>query len=308
MNKNFQFSRLVLGIACSVLVSFVVTSCSSSEETIVVNNEYDKLLSELNEYSTNFESSHEVLDAKSRAGFSRFWKSVIADYGGFTSSGKTIISVGTSRAYWKKEKEREDKLKEQDNQNISQDTQNPQSNSTRLDGFEIASRLILKMQIDSLANAYASNNVNIGAMHNASILKSLLDDDMSGSTYEEIAASTINSLNELGYDTSDVSVDNVASEIEYFFDNFYSNDATTMFSKLTNKFPERSMEFRILNNYLSTSQSLGNTNDLKKFTDGYTTIINQSNLPTVEKNLLNSNISIAPSSFQLWNQIDKLLP
>ncbi len=161
-------------------------------------------------------------------------------------------------------------------------------------------------QIKDLIQIYHNDSTNFGAFHNAVILNLLLEDDMDFNTTQELATSTLKSLSELGFDTSNISIDALVNDIDCFFENTYSDDTDIMFNRLISKYPERKSELQILKNYIGTVEDFDSIDDIKDFTDGYTAIINQSQIKKSEKEKFTSNISIAPASRQLWEKIDSI--
>jgi len=147
---------------------------------------------------------------------------------------------------------------------------------------------------------------NVGALHNASILQSILDDDMDFETTEELVQSVVASMNKLGVTLPNFDVQAATHEVDIFFDEIYDDDISVMYNRLSVKYPERKEEFMILNQYLQTTEQLNSVEDIKEFSDGYTKIINQSKISPEVKLELESNITITPASHQLWRTVDAI--
>ena len=164
----------------------------------------------------------------------------------------------------------------------------------------------IKNQVDSLKTAYIADPTNLGAIHNAVILQSLLDYDFYFDTTDELVKSIIRALNKLGFITSDLDVKAAAKEIDDFFNTIYDTNISVMYERLTAKYPNRKEDFKILEHYLSTTETFGTIEDIVTFSKGYVNIIEQSKISQTAKELLKSNISIAPASYQLWGEIDTI--
>ncbi len=278
-----------------IILTYVIflTGCSSTENQYDLcaenkrNTEYTELMQTLEEYSLQFSISHPSL-SRADAGWSDFKEAVKADYVS-GSDGRAGISIGASRKKWKelKRAQKEEKLK---NCFMS-----PQQQAT------------VKHQIDSLKLVYLTDTTNLGAIHNATILQSLLDKDLYFDNTEELVKSVRNALQKLGFETSNFDVKTTTREIDNFFATIYDTNISVMYERLTTKYPERKEEFQILNHYLSTIETLTNIEDIIEFSQEYINIINQSKISHPSKKTLRSNISIAPASHQLWQEIDDIL-
>lgn len=286
-SKNFVLATLAIVI--------IFASCSSEEEQSIQNvdnndSEYTLLINTLNDYSLEFTNTHPT--SLSRGGWKRFWNSVKADYLGYTDADNIrheSLAISTSRKYWKDEKLRESIDKINEALSLSTNERNQ-----------------IRDQINDLVQIYRNDSTNFGAFHNAVILNLLLENNMDFNTTEELASSTLKSLSDLGFDTSDTNAETLASEIDCFFENTYSDNTDIVFDRLISKYPKRKSELKILKNYILTVENLDSINDIRDFTDGYTSIINQSKIKTCEKEKLSANISIAPASRQLWEKIDSI--
>lgn len=282
-------------IFVTLAIVFTFTSCSSDEDPSIQsvddnNLEYALLISTLNNYSSEFTNTHPT--SQSRWGWKRFWNSVKADYLGYTDANNVrheSLAISTSRQYWKDEKLREsiDKI----NEAISLST---------------TERNQIRDQINDLVQIYRNDSTNFGAFHNAVILNLLLENKMDFNTTEDLASSTLESLSDLGFDTSNINTETLATDIDSFFENIYSDNTDIMFERLVAKYPTRKSELQILENYILTVENLDSINDIKDFTDGYISLINKSQIRKSEKEKLSANISIAPASRQLWEKIDSI--
>lgn len=175
-------------------------------------------------------------------------------------------------------------------------------------GFSIPQHqlIFIKAQIDSLMNEYKKNSYNIGALHNAVIFQTYLDNDTSFTTTSELVKSTLTAINKLGGKLSNIVQDEIVNEIDDFFENIYSDDVTTTYNRLANRYPSRRNEFELLKLYMLNAENLSSIYDLVSFSRGYMDIINQSDISDDSKTFLISNISIAPASYQHWFTIDSI--
>ena len=218
-----------------------------------------------------------------------FWRSVKADYCGYTDANNVrheALSISASRKHWKEEcKKNIEKIERE---------------------LSTAEKNAIQNQIDDLVLIYRNDSTNFGALHNAAVLTILLEDEMAFSNTEELASSTLNSLKKLGLNISGVSEKDVANDIDMFFDEIYSDDTNIMFNRLSARYPERKAELSILEDYITTVQDFESIDDIENFTNGYISIINNSQIKSCDKEKLSSNISIAPASRQLWEEIDAL--
>lgn len=286
--KKSLITWTTTSILVVIISIFSMTACSSDEGQVMEQtSEYDILLSQLDDYSSYFTASHSSQSRKDW-GWKKFKKSIKADHSGY-SNGSTVISISASRKKWKEEKLNE--------------------NLEKL-GYSISSskREDIEHQVDSLKRTYISNPLNVGAIHNASILQSLLDDDMDFNDNVSLIESTIRSFNHLGFDLNVLNPDikTLTEELDDFFLYIYKDDINETYSVLTDRYSERSNEFKVLNKYMSYIENLNSLEDVIKFTEDYGDIIKNSKVSNEEKNRMIENISIAPASLQLWMQIDEL--
>jgi len=277
----------------TVIVSAVsMTACSSSEDLKSSDEddnqsaEYAELINALNDYSIQFSETHSSL-SRGDLGWSKFKESVKADHVGY-NGGSWVGSIGESRKKWKELKKAEQEEKVETYALTNQE------------------RTIITNQVDSLKSVYLADDTNIGAIHNAVILQSILNDDMYFETTEQLVRSIIASVNALGIELHELDVQDVVHEIDEFFETIYDDDISVMYDRLSKKYPEREEEFKILNQYLSTTENIGSVEDIMEFSEGYVSIINQSNISPAVKKALSSNISIAPSSHKLWRMVETL--
>lgn len=294
MRKFKSCFSIINAFVLSVFFIGSFSSCSSDDQEFKVAEqevtEYDELMNSLEEYSADFTENHPIQPI-SRGGFKRFWKSVKADYGAY-SDAKGVrheqISISASRKHWHDEKLKET-LEKIENTPLSRNE-----------------RTVINNQIDSLKGEYAKDNTNFGALHNAAIFSILLDDDMDFETTEELVSSTVSALSALGFNTDDVDIKTLSNDVDCFFDDIYSDNTDVMFDRLAKKYPEKKQEYKILNQYLSTVENYDSPVEIQNFTKGYVTIINKSKVSAETKAVLNTNISIAPASHQLWMSVDEL--
>ncbi len=283
---------LIWIVACIIAVtacSVSISSCSSDEGLDAATSqpsEFEALMCGLNEYSAQFVSSHTAGSRRGDLGWSRFKESVKADHVGY-NNGSAVISISASREKWN------DLKKDGQLQIVSYDM------STQ----DIA---VITAQVDSLKNVYEMDPTNIGAIHNAAILQSLLDYDMGFETTEELVQSVVGALHKLGVSLPGFDFHATVREVDDFFKNIYDDDISVMYSRLAVKYPEKQEQYEILDQYLSTTEVLNSVEDIAEFSDGYATIIDQSSIAPKVKQDLKKNISIAPSSHQLWREMDTI--
>lgn len=276
----------------SAFIAFlaVLTACTNEESLKKApdlnksKSDYSILLSSLEEYYNEFSSTH-VIETRGDAGWSKFKEAVKADHVGF-SGGSTVLSIGESRKKWK---ELQQKEKEQ------------QAQAYSISNFE---SIIIQNQIDSLKNLYILDTENIGALHNASILQSFLDNDMEFESTEELVSSILLSFKKLGLDTSIYDAKTAVNEIDNFSNNIEDEDISLVYQRLSLEFPEKIDIFNILNHYLICTEQLFSVENIDNFTSGYFQIIENSNIDNDSKSLLRKNLSITPASHILWREID----
>lgn len=183
--KSFTWIMAWVMTVIATAVSF--TACSSDEDMNVPvsqSSEYEELMDALENYSSLFTAEHGMV-SRGDLGWGKFKESVKADHLGY-NNGSTVLSISASRKKWKELKREE--LQKQ------------------LETYEMApaERTAIKAQVDSLKSIYKADASNIGAIHNAVILQTLLDDDMDFNTTEELVQSVVGAMNKL-----DVSVPNL---------------------------------------------------------------------------------------------------
>ncbi len=289
---KMTFSWIAVCVMTVIASAVFITACSSSEdlksstEGDNQNVEFAELINALNDYSIQFSETHSS-SSRGDLGWSKFKESVKADHIGY-NGGSWVGSIGESRKKWKELKKAE------------------QDEKVETYALSNQERIIITNQVDSLKSVYLSDDTNIGALHNAVILQSILNDDMDFETTEQLVQSIMTSINDLGFETHELVVQDVVNEIDEFFETIYDDDISVMYDRLSKKYPERKEEFKILNQYLSTTENMGSVEDIMKFSEGYVSIINQSNISPAIKKALNSNISIAPASHKLWRMVETL--
>lgn len=290
------FIKQTLTIFSTTLVVFLILfgSCSTNDtNSDVIFDEasnYQELVYLLNGYTDDYNQSHN--NTKTRGGWRRFWKSVKADYCGYTDVQNVrheAVSISASRKYWKDSKAKEIQ-NTMESYSLTQEEQ-----------------LLIESQIEIYVKQYKTDRSNFGALHNAAILSSLLNSEMDYKDTKELAESTLKSLERVGYNINNILVNEVINDINVFFDEIYSEDTQIMFDRLIKKYPNRSEELQVLCCYLTNVEDLTSVEDIEQFTAGYLSIVNNSSIDEKEKEKLTKNISIAPSSFILWREIDGLV-
>lgn len=285
--SKLTFILIAVGILSAIGLAFSMTGCSASEVLTPSSEEAKteaaaELIDALDKYSVQFLASHPVT-SRGDHGWSKFKKAVRADHVGF-SLGSWIGSVGKSRKEWKKL--------------CDQETQDHADELTQMECNMINNR------IDSLVDVYQQDGTNIGALHNAIILKSFVEDDMDFETTDELVNSIVFSVTALGLEIAEVDESAVVNEIDDFFENIYDEDVSVMYNRLSLRYPEKREEFQILDRYPSTTENLSSVQEIIEFSDGFISLINESNISSDSKQFLEENISIAPASHDLWRIID----
>lgn len=289
MNK-FHVMMIAIITAIISCAAFIITSCSSDEKlepispTDAIGKEYTELITSLKNYS-----SHYIPSQKSRGdlGFGKFKESIKADYSGHTEDGSTSLSISKSRKKWK------DLHRDENIEAIEESLTAPK-------------RTLIQNLIDSLKNEYTLNPNNAGALHNASILQSLLFNNLNVKTTLELVQSVFKSFDALGIENTNMSEEEAVNKIDNFFENIYDDDISVIYNRLGTIHPERKGEFKVLTSYFTNIQTMSNIEDIANYTEGYTSIINSSTISVNEQKKINANISIALASLKLWTFIDSL--
>lgn len=161
-------------------------------------------------------------------------------------------------------------------------------------------------KLDSLKNEYTRNPNNVGAIHNAAILYSILDGTYDAYTTDEIVESTEKAMKYLGF----VIIRSFGKEDIEIIDNFVNEaiegDDLSFFNKLRELYPNRSREIQALEYYVYTVQQYSDINIIRNYTDGFIATVNKGSINNDIKKSIEQNVSIAPASFELWTYIDKL--
>lgn len=276
----------ITGLFLAFLFLYTVTACSLEDGIDTVEkSSYATLQEELDEYTLHFFKTCSV-NSRKGLGLSKFFKAVKADFVG-CANGSVVCSIGASRKKW-----------------YDLHTKNIEDQIMDEESVQMIS--LLKEQLDSLVSVYRSDNTNFGALHNASILQSLFNDDFEFDTTEQLVYSISASIDALKIPFQEIDAYVAVSEINGFYERVYDDDISVMYSRLCELYPEKADEFEIQVRYLSAIGNLDTYGDIYKFTEGYISIIKNSDIPIVGKRELQSNLTIAPASFQLWQTIDSL--
>lgn len=287
---------LAIGLlSCCALTIYCLTSCSNQNEiTEISQNEeiesdaFNSLMDELDSYNHEYQNSHPTM--KTRGFFSSLWRAVKADFKGLKSPTTICgitLSISQSRAQWKK-----DKIEKQQ-ENILMESCSPEEKAKII------------VMIDSLKNEYVKDRNNVGAIHNAAILSTFIQNNQNYSNTTQLVESTLSSLKKLGVNTSGVNISQLAINVDKYFQDIDDPDDHVVFERLRKLDPNRTDELNVLENYFSNVQYLDNLYDITEFTDNYVHIIDKSKISYTAKSNIISNISIAPASFNLWNNVIK---
>lgn len=299
--KKVLTVTLSLFVALAIAVGFM-TACSSEDEVSAQSSneqhsEYAELMAELSDYTATFCATHESPSRKDW-GWKKFRDAVNADFAGY-SNGSAVACISTSRRKWK-----ELKLQEQ-LEDIENSLDEGENNSESFN-LSTSDRNYLSLQIDSLRNVYLADKTNVGALHNAAIYQSMLDDDTTFETTEELVQSVIRSLENLNVGILDIDEKKAVQEVDEFFETIYDENVSVMFKRLSQKYPEKQEAFKVLNQYGIATSQIESVEDLVTFSEGYMKIIRNSGLTDPVKDELIKNISIFPSSQILWSGVDDM--
>ncbi|MBD5422041.1 MAG: hypothetical protein HDR49_03295 [Bacteroides sp.] len=296
MKSKFLFAFLSITAVFACLMCSI--SCSSDEQPVSESNDFDseytKLYQALEIYTAEFKSTHKCEPQSRILGWDKFKKALKADHVGFSAEGSWVGSISDSRKMWKelKRKEIQERIEEAlPPENLSEDE-----------------KVMLSHQIDSLKNVYLSDTTNIGAIHNASILQSLIDDDFEFETTKELVESVVASVKKMGIDIEDIDVNKVANEVDDFFENIYDDSIELMYKRLSERYPDRAAGYRLLSHYLSTIEALTSVEDMIEYTDGYVELLDECDLPLEFTGRIRKNLTIAPGSYHLWKGVEELKP
>lgn len=304
MKKNFlNFRNCLVAMVLTGSVGWFLYSCSSdkSDEPYSdgIENEYADLLNELEDYADVFVSQHKHAPQSRFLGWDKFKSALKADHVGYSENKSWIGSISESRKKWKELQQAEKRLK------IEEGLREEEALEV---GLSEQQRQMVQQQVDSLKLIYLSDTTNVAAIHNASILQSLLDDDLEFETTEQLVKSVIASVEGLGIEVDDIDISKTVSEVDDFIENVYDESVSVMYSRLSQRNPDNAGVYRLLSHFLSSLEKLENLKDMIDFTNGYVDIIDKSGLPLEIKGHLKSNMPIAPGSFELWTEIGDLNP
>ncbi len=303
MKKKISFVVLLASLAVvTTWTTGLLSSCSSdipdekvSTDGSDATEDFQNLLSELDAYSADFHQAHPSNPA-SRGSFGRFFKSVKADvfgYSDFKDTYQTGVSISTSRKKWKEEKLAKDL--EEVNEALDLSEKEEQE---------------IEEEIESLKDRYMNNPSDIGALHNAVILCTYLEESKTKivmNTTQEIAEETIEIMESFGIDVSEIDSQVLAEKTDYFFENIYDEDVEVMSERLIKLYPDKKDQIILLNKYMLNAEEFTDISDLEQFTKGYMDIVDKGYTgPQKIKTDLDKNISIAPSSLKLWKNISNI--
>ncbi len=290
---NTKKSPLISIIAvCAIVLILMSVACSSDNMKTPLTEKKDQDIAfiELNENIKGYCSSFIGMQKTSRGdhGWGKFRDALKADHGGY-SNGGAIISISASRKRWK-------------------DLQAEQKATLVEERYIITEEYhdFIESKIDSLIAVYKNDELNIGALHNATILQSIITDDMEYTSTAELVSSVISSLASFDISFPDVDINQTALEIDNFFENIYSTDVTVMYNNLSEIKPECQQEFEIISQYLETIDQLDSMETIDSFTDGFRTIVAKSDLSSEKKEIIQENITVAPASLKLWQFVDQI--
>lgn len=296
---------ITMGIMLAVVTTILATACTSDEDISPCPDEqdgtaYTELINDLDDFCLQFSQDHPN-NSRGDLGWSKFKESLKADHVGY-SNGSWVGSIGASRKKWK-ELKAEEELKKELLENNAQQREEEGENEGTIPPMQLQQ---LTNQRDSLISVFRTDKTNIGAIHNASIIQSYLEGDTDFKTTEDLVISVLISLESLGLDISQINKSEVVNEIDHFFDQIYDEDISVMYDRLSKEYPDRKDEFTIQCQYLSTMNELTTLEEILAFSNGFIDIVNGSNLTKTKKDEVKSNLSVAPSSYQLWRTIDSL--
>ena len=340
MKTSITKQHLLIGLATVLAsLSLTFTSCSNdgsdviSEDPSETSSKYQELLSSLDEYAGDYlANASENPQLRKFLKIDLFWQSVKSDYFSYNSRDGVhheVLCISTSRQKWidlNKPSLVETKLPGDgsadgghpgdipgDNGNSSgsgnpgngtgSGTGNGSGSGNGLSPEDIK---IIKHQIDSLKYVYHEDKTNFGALHNAAVLNILLTEDFSATSTLEIVQETVESLKDLGMDVSGIDINEEVEKVDFFFDKIYSDNDEELCNRLIQYNPTKKNEILVLKNYMSNVQKISNPQDVVKFTNGYVSLVEKSKIDNVSKTQLKTNLSIAPASFSLWQQVAKV--
>lgn len=306
MKLNFHFKWMLSIMAIAVISASIAFTACSNEETPEssqpTGNEsgqsaaYADLMKELKEYTESFKATHPTKSTASRGdhGWGRFWRSVKADYFSYTDANARhdVMSISASRKEWKRL--RSEAIQEKLLESLGEPVEDPGELTTE-------ETQAIHHSIDSLRNVFAQDPQNFGAIHNAAILNMFVE-NMDFNTTEELITQTVETLRTFGCDVDDVNISETVAALDDFFANVYiiNNDDTT-FENLKLRHSDRVMQIDIIKDYYTAVQDFTSLDDIQKFTKGYLKIIDKDFLIPEEREIIHGNISVFPSSSDLWN-------
>lgn len=280
----------IIAVLCTV---WITTGCSSHDYIVSRNNDtYEKdfkILSEsLVAYSNSFEPT-QTSTTRSKKWWSRLWNAVKADYLGYTDRNGVrheCMCVGSSIERW--------------NQIIYEENVKVAADLMKFSPLQLKQ---LENQIAGLKETYYKDPNNLGALHNACILKIMMDCPLIIPPDTDMTGPIIKSLNELGVDTSDVCNKALKNEIDIFIQEMYDDDISVIIGRLKVIHPQRSHLYDILELYFNNVVTFDDIDNIDEYTEGFLIKIDRSPIPLNDIQLLHRYISIVPASLKIWIQV-----
>lgn len=277
------------------MLFFGMSSCSSDDAKVMQSDEktnFNELNNSLQSYTKEFEASHGKIIETRFLGLKRFWDSVKADaYVTTTTDNKgekstsTGLSISTSRKNWK---DSGNKMLEYDD--LTEDSKN--SVDKMLDE--------LKAQLDE-------DGEDIGALHNAVILKMITDDSFNNTeNVDDVQAFLQKMTSDYNVDVSAADPVYVYNKMTHFLSDIYNENDDVMCANILAEYPDVEEELNVIKACFSELYNYAETDDVDGLTNGYNKIVQNSNISKESKKTIGDALSIAASSYRLWNMVDSL--
>ena len=292
------FATLVILVVC--LIS--VTACSNDDEATLadISDESVECFRTTLEHIADSILLTEPVQSRGSS-FKRFWKAVKDDYiGQNPDNNATILSIGSSINSWHRQKDEEKKELEQikpgsEEQEVVEPDLAP------------ANRRMLMLKIDTLMNEYHHVENNFGALHNAVVLKSIVQGSFAATEIEDIVTNTIELLASSGVNTTNFSPsEEIVAQIDEYFNNPLRKDVLRFFEEKAKNDRQNYQIYNCMYIYYNNVENFGTLKSIRDYTLRAQMAVDDLDIDEKSKKYLKNSFSIVPASLSLWMEVDRL--
>ena len=292
------FATLVILVVC--LIS--VTACSNDDEATLadISDESVECFRTTLEHIADSILLTEPVQSRGSS-FKRFWKAVKDDYiGQNPDNNATILSIGSSINSWHRQKDEEKKELEQikpgsEEQEVVEPDLAP------------ANRRMLMLKIDTLMNEYHHVENNFGALHNAVVLKSIVQGSFAATEIEDIVTNTIELLASSGVNTTNFSPsEEIVAQIDAYFNNPLRKDVLRFFEEKAKNDRQNYQIYNCMYIYYNNVENFGTLKSIRDYTLRAQMAVDDLDIDEKSKKYLKNSFSIVPASLSLWMEVDRL--